>query len=523
MVHGLPGEGRVRFGELKPVTERTRQDTASAAAALQLRGITKTFGAVRVLDRVDFDARAGEIHALLGENGAGKSTLMNVLNGIYAADAGVVVLAGAPAAIRSPAQATRAGIGMVHQSFRLVGPFTGRENLRLAASHLAWSEVDRRATDLMARIGLEAPLDVPVARLSMAEQQRIEILKALVLGARMLVLDEPTAVLTDAEADRLLALMRDLAGAGLAIVLITHKLREVMAAGDRVSVLRRGRMVMGGVAVSETSAADLSLAMIGDHVPEPERPERMRRAQLMEARGLSVHRHGVPALRGVDLTVHAGEILGLVGIGGNGQRELAEAILGLCPAEGQIWLDGRQVSEEGVAARRALGLRYVPADRRQDALAPNMPVADNLVAAAVQRGEFGRWALHPSAVRARADRLIGAFAIAGAPRGGRRPVRLLSGGNAQKVVLARELDPAARLIVAHSPTQGLDVSAQAFVHSELLRAVGGGAGVLLISEDLEEIMRLADRIAVISRGRISTGAQPRPSREDLGELMLGHA
>lgn len=497
---------------------------APVAPALQLRGITKTFGTTRVLDAVDFDARSGEIHALLGENGAGKSTLMNVLSGIYAADAGTVVLAGVPTGITSPAAATRAGIGMVHQHFRLVGPFTGRENLRLAARHLAWSDVDARAGDMMRRTRLDAPLDVPVARLSVAERQRIEILKALVLGARMLILDEPTAVLTDAEADRLLDLMRDLAGTGLAIVFITHKLREVAAAGDRVSVLRRGRMVLGGAPVAGVSVGDLSLAMIGTRVADLQRrTEGQTHAPLLDLRGLGVRRDGVDTLRQVDLVVRTGEILGLAGVGGNGQRELAEAILGLCPSDGQIWLDNRPLTGTTTAKRRARGLRYIPADRPGDALATNGSIAENLMAAAVQRGGLGRTVIRPALMRAHADRLIAAFGIAGAPKGGRRPVRLLSGGNAQKVVLARELDPDARLIVAHSPTQGLDVAAQAFVHGELIRAAAGGAGVLLISEDLEEIMRLSDRIAVISRGRICAGAVPRPSRTEIGALMLGHA
>lgn len=523
MEHGLPRRRRGRVRQLTGVEDRKSPGAALPAPALQLKGITKTFGTARVLDSVDFDLRQGEIHALLGENGAGKSTLMNVLTGIYAADAGAISLAGQPAQIRSPAAATRAGIGMVHQHFRLVGPFTGRENLRLAARAMTWDEVDAKGDEQMREVGLEVPLDIPVARLSIAEQQRIEILKALVLGARILVLDEPTAVLTDAEANRLLSLMRELADAGHAIVFITHKLREVMSAGDRVSVLRRGRMVLSGALISGVDAEALSVAMIGESLSSPDRPATSPGDIRLELRGLSVVRSGVEAIRQVDLSVRAGEVLGLAGVGGNGQRELAEAILGLSPSEGQIWLDNATLSVADTAERRRRGMRYIPADRRQDALALNGSIADNLMAAAVCRGEFGQWVLRPGQLAAGANALIDLFDIAGAPKGGGRPVRLLSGGNAQKVVLARELDGDARLIVAHSPTQGLDVAAQAYVHSELMRAAANGAAVILISEDLEEILNLSDRIEVMSRGRVHAGPSPRPTRTEIGQMMLGHA
>lgn len=496
---------------------------ATTAPALALRGITKTFGTARVLDSVDFDLQHGEIHALLGENGAGKSTLMNVLAGIYSADEGHIELSGRIAEIRSPADAIQAEIGMVHQHFRLVGPFTGRENLRLAARGLPWETVDAKSAQLMREVGLDAPLDTPVAGLSVAEQQRIEILKALILGARVLVLDEPTAVLTDIEADRLLALMQELAGAGHAIVFITHKLREVMRAGDRVSVLRRGKMVLEGGAVAGMDGGALSLAMIGESVAAPERAAAKAGETRLELRGLSVWRGGLEVVRKVDLTVRAGEILGLAGVGGNGQRELAEAVLGLCQSDGEVWLDNQPLTNAGTAERRRRGMRYIPADRRQDGLSLNSSIADNLMAAAVRRGDLGRWMLNPARLSSGAVTLIDQFSIAGAPAGGRRPVRLLSGGNAQKVVLARELDNGARLIVAHSPTQGLDVAAQAFVHSELLRVASEGAAVLMISEDLEEILTLSDRIEVISRGQVHAGRTPRPSRTEIGEMMLGHA
>ncbi|WP_428924943.1 ABC transporter ATP-binding protein [Marinibacterium sp. SX1] len=528
-----------------------------AVAALRICGASKSFGDHRVLDAVDFTLAAGEVHALLGENGAGKSTLMNILSGIYRADAGRIEIDGAPARIAGPGAAVALGIGMVHQNFKLVMPFTGRENLHLAAAGLPVrprrAVVDAQIAalvDRLSRSGLDGALDRPVAALSVAEQQRVEILKALLLGARILVLDEPTAVLTDAEADGLLALVRDLAAQGHAIIFITHKLREVMAAGDRVSVLRRGRMVLARRPVEDVTRAELSRAMIGaqgvaavarpgrpdpacdqatDQVPDRGDRERddnwCRRPgdrALLELEGLSVAEGGARYVSDARLVLRPGEIHGLAGVGGNGQRELAEAIMGLRGATGGLRLDGAPLDGLDVAGRRARGLRYVPADRSADALAPNLSLAENLGATALRAGDHGRVLVSARAMRARAAGLIGRFAIAGATGGGRRPVRLLSGGNAQKVVLARELDDAARLILAHSPTRGLDVAACAFVHGQLAAAAARGAGVLLISEDLEEILALSDRISVISRGRIGTSADGRPDRARIGELMLGH-
>ena len=517
------------MNSLQVLNEEAAPASTGAATALRIIGVSKSFGDAKVLDQVDFDLRRGEIHALLGENGAGKSTLMNVLAGIYAADAGQIEVDGSPASVHSPAASIALGIGMVHQHFRLVMPFTGRENVRLAAgavSDLAdWAAVDARIDEVLARIGLTVSLDVPVSTLSVAEQQRIEILKVLTLGARILVLDEPTAVLTDAESDRLLALMRDLAASDHSIIFITHKLREVMAAGDRVSTLRQGRMVLSGRAVTDVSSNELSIAMIGDQdLSVPSRDDNELGAPLLQLSDVDVAGDGGFSVRGADLTVHSGEILGLAGVGGNGQRELAEVILGLRSiSTGRIMLADAEINRETVADRRALGLRYVPSDRNSDALALNAPLADNLAATAVRTGALGRYLVSPARIRKHALELIDAFGIAGATAGGRRPVRLLSGGNAQKVVLARELDLEAKLIIAHSPTRGLDVAACRYVHDRLIEATARGAGVLLISEDLEEILALADHIHVISRGVIATSNGGKPGREDIGALMLGHA
>jgi simple sugar transport system ATP-binding protein len=511
------------------------QSLSTTAPALDMRGVVKRFGETVVLDAVDFDLRRGEVHALLGENGAGKSTLMNLLAGIYAADAGTVRVNGAEVALRGPAAAAALGIGMVHQHFRLAAPFTGRENIRLAAGVLpalrARDAVDRRiaqvlADTALAEVGRPMPLDTPVGGLAVADRQRIEILKALVLGARILVLDEPTAVLTDAEAEGLLALVRRLAAADHAVVLITHKLREVMAAGDRVSVLRRGRMVLAGVQAAQVTPDALSAAMIGT-TQSPAQPAAARTPgpSLLTIAGLDVAGDaGGEAVRGIDLTIRAGQIAGIAGVGGNGQSELAEVLIGLRAATaGSIRLAGEALTQAGIAARRDAGLRYIPSDRSEWALAPNATLDDNLSADAIRRGALGRWLISSRRIHAHGERLTRLFGIAGAAAGGRRPVRLLSGGNAQKVVLARELDEGARLIVAHSPTRGLDVAACAYVHERLTAAAARGAGVLLISEDLEEILALSDTIAVMSRGRLATTPGARPDRTQIGALMLGHA
>ena len=494
---------------------------------LTMEGITKTFGGVPVLDDVSLALAAGEVHALLGENGAGKSTLMNVLAGIYAADAGEIRIGRAPVHIRRPADATAHGIGMVHQHFRLVAGFTASENLLLAASGRAGiTSTKVAATQLREmgdRIGLAVRPDTPIRDLSIAERQRVEILKVLVVGARILILDEPTAVLTDQEAEGLLALVRTLAGQGLAIVLITHKLREVIAAGDRVSVMRKGRITLAGVAATGLDRAMLAQAMMGESPPPVARAARRPGAVRLAVRGLAVRRaNGSRSVDGVSLSLRSGEIVGVAGVGGNGQQELADALVGLLPAEhGEIRLEGANVTGAGVWARRRLGLRYVPSDRSGLALVGDLSVTDNLALSGVRAGRYGRFGLARGAMRCAAQATIGEFAIAGATPG--REARLLSGGNAQKLVLARELAAGVAVLVAHSPTRGLDVAACAFVHAMLGRAAAGGAAILLISEDLEEVLALSDRVLVMSRGRIAGERGADSSRAEIGALMLGHA
>ncbi|MFO1069741.1 MAG: ATP-binding cassette domain-containing protein [Geminicoccaceae bacterium] len=500
---------------------------SSPSPLLSMKGIAKAFGGRPVLQAVDFDLFAGEVHALLGENGAGKSTLMNVLAGVYAADAGEIRLDGGPVAIRRPADAAALGIGMVHQHFRLVAGFTAAENLLLAAAGrngiVTAADAARRLLELGARTGLEVRPDAVVGAVSIAERQRVEILKVLAIGARILVLDEPTAVLTDGEAETLLELVRSLARQGLAIVLISHKLREVTATADRVSVMRAGRMVVAGRPAAGMDAAALAQAMVGEAPPPPRRGGRTPGPVRLEVEDLRVVRaDGVAAVDGVGLAVRSGEILGVAGVGGNGQSELAEALLGLLePAGGRIRLEGSDITRAPVARRRDLGLRLVPADRGRLALLGELSVADNLALTGVRGGRFGRWLVDGRAMRANAESAIARFAVAGATPA--RAARLLSGGNAQKLVLARELGHGLEVLVAHSPTRGLDVQACAAIHAGLLDAAAAGAAILLISEDLEEVLALSDRIVVMSRGRIAGEVPQAGAREAIGSLMLGHA
>ena len=492
-----------------------------------MEGIGKSFGGRPVLQDVSFALARGEIHALLGENGAGKSTLMNVLAGIYAPDAGRIRVAGREERIRRPRDAARLGIGMVHQHFRLVADFTAAENLCLAGDGRAGlatvPEAAARLRELGLATGLAVRPEIAVRDLSIAEQQRVEILRVLAVGARILVLDEPTAVLTDQEADGLLAVVCGLAAEGLAIVLITHRLREVVSAADRVSVMRGGRMVASALPTRGLDAARLAREMTGEAPPAVSRRPGAAGAVRLAAEGLGVGRgDGAMAVDGLSLAVRAGEILGVAGVGGNGQQELADALIGLAPvARGRVLLDGADVTSWRIWSRRRHGLHYVPSDRSRLALVGDLPVADNLALSDVRAGRFGRLLLARRRIREAAASAIAAFGIAGATPG--RAARLLSGGNAQKLVLARELHERVRVLVAHSPTRGLDVAACAFVHGVLARTAAAGAAILLISEDLDEILGLSDRVVVMSRGRIVGERGANPSRAEIGALMLGHA
>jgi len=502
----------------------------AAAPLLEARGIVKRFRAVVANDAVDFTLRAGEVHALVGENGAGKTTLMNVCYGLERPDAGVVYVRGRPVALRRPADALRLGIGMVHQHFMLVPVFTVLENVVLGVEpHGPAGALDRRAARarlraLGERHALPVDPDARVEDLAVGQQQRVEILKALYRDARTLILDEPTAVLTPREVDDLFAVLRGLAASGAGIVFITHKLSEALAVADRITVLRRGRVV-ATVRPGDTDAAGLAALMVGRAVAlAPTKPPADPGPPVLQVESLSVRdARGLLAVDGVSFAVRAGEVLGIAGVQGNGQTELVEALAGLRPlVGGTIAWPGVAASRPTPRAIRAGGTAYVPEDRQRDGLVLSFSVADNLVLCAYDAAPFARWGQRDAAaIAAHARALIAAFDVrAPSPA---TPVARLSGGNQQKVILARELSGRVRLVLANQPTRGLDVGSVEGVHQRLLALRAAGAAVLLVSTDLDELRALADRIAVLYRGRlVATLPAATAAPEHLGLLMAGH-
>jgi simple sugar transport system ATP-binding protein len=482
-------------------------------------------------DGVDLEVRAGEVHALLGENGAGKSTLSNVLTGLYRPDAGSIELWGEPVELHSPRDAIEAGVGMVHQHFRLVPTFTVAENVALGErGPFRRRQAEERVRELGRRHGLPVDPTARVWQLSVGQQQRVEILKALARDARVLILDEPTAVLTPQEAEVLFGVLRGMAAEGRAIVFISHKLDEVVAVSDRVTVLRDGRSV-ATVDTGGTTTRELARLMVGREVVlRTARPERAEGTAAFADRPDALRLAGVEArddrgdeaLRAVDLTVRAGEILGVCGVAGNGQRELAEVVAGMRRVEaGTVEVAGRALPSPDPRAARRAGVAHVPQDRLRTGTAPSLAVEDNLAltayrAAPLSSGPFVR----RQRIRSRAQELMGRFDVKATGPGS--PVRLLSGGNVQKVLLARELSAEPALLIAASPTRGLDVGAIEQVRQLLVETAASGVGVLLISEDLDEILDLSDRIAVLYEGRVA-GIVDRPDADatELGFLMGG--
>jgi simple sugar transport system ATP-binding protein len=498
-----------------------------AEVVLRLVGITKRFGSLAANDAIELELRRGEVLALLGENGAGKTTLMSILFGHYVADAGAVLVAGgdgrlAPLPPGSPRAALEAGIGMVHQHFTLAGNLSALDNIVLGTEPL-WRWRQDRATararllGLMRGAGLEVPLDAAVAELSIGEAQRVEILKALYRDARILILDEPTAVLTPQEAERLFATLRSLAGQGLAVVFISHKLGEVMALSDRVVVLRGGRKV-AEAATAEASRARLAELMVGRPVPE-----RRREPLPPGPRGLELEALRARGLEPVDLVVHAREIVGIAGVSGNGQAALSGLLAGLVtPTDGAIRLFGEPWPAGGPAALIAAGVGRIPEDRSREGVVGDMSVAENLLLEDRADPAFQRHGLlRRREIRRHASEVLAAHDVR--CEGPSATTRLLSGGNVQKLVLGRALERRPRLIIASQPTRGLDVGAVAYVHGRLLEARAAGAAILLISEDLDELLALADRIAVIFRGRLGPALPTAQlTLRRLGLMMAGH-
>ncbi|XAH23757.1 ABC transporter ATP-binding protein [Xylophilus sp. GW821-FHT01B05] len=502
--------------------------------ALLLQGIHKSFDGFVALADAHFAARWGEVHALLGENGAGKSSLMNIAAGLYAPEAGTLLVDDNPVRLAGPSDAARHRIGMVHQHFKLVAPFSVAENILLSVpvDDEDVSSYRQRLARIRAAIltqahalGFEIDPDQRVDRLSVAEQQRVEILKVLLAGARILILDEPTAVLTDTEAARLLQTVQALARRqGTAVVLVTHKMADVKRYADRVTVMRGGRTI-ATLDPRETPEAELVRLTVGEALPPPARAQTTRGAARLVLKDLySANAGGPPALDGISLTVHAGEIYGLAGVGGNGQSELAQAIMGLLATQGgSMTLEGfGDLRAATTVQRRELGIAAIPADRYGLALAGALSVAENFGIGQVHAGRYGRAArLDRRRMEAEATAAVKAFDVLGV-RSIRQKAALLSGGNAQKLVIAREFSRNPRLVLAHSPSRGLDVRAGAQVHERLRAARDAGAAVLLISEDLDEVLALADRVGVIVRGRIVGEFNTPVDRQAVGQAMVAH-
>jgi general nucleoside transport system ATP-binding protein len=495
---------------------------------LEMCGITKRFPGVLANDRIDFDVRAGEVHALLGENGAGKSTLMKILYGLYHPDEGQILLNGLPVTIDSPNDSINLGIGMIHQHFMLVQTLTVVENvaLGLASSRGLLTDLDRvakRIEDLAEIYGLKIDPSAYIWQLSVGQQQRVEIIKALYRGAALLILDEPTAVLTPQEVEELFTIMHQMVKDGHALIFISHKLHEVVEISNRVSVLRDGRKI-GTRPTSETTKQDLANWMVGREVGfSPDRGEVERGEVRLKLENVSCSSdRGTPGLRSVSLEVDSGEILGIAGVSGNGQRELAEIVTGLRKVTaGKVLLEGEDVTGLMPADLTDRMLSYIPEERMKDGMIKDFTVAENMVLREHQKYPFSRYGfLDLGEIARHSSGLISRFQVKTPSR--ETLAKNLSGGNIQKVVIARELSRNPRVIIAAQPTRGLDIGATEYVRQQLIEQRKEGIAILLISEDLDEILALSDRIAVLYEGQIMEILdRDEATPEKLGLLMAG--
>ena len=497
--------------------------------AVRMSGVVKRFPGVVANDGVEFEVRKGEVHALLGENGAGKSTLSNILTGLYRPDEGTIELNGVPTVFASPKAALDAGIGMVHQHFRLVEPFSVAENVVLGNPETPFiidtDSIDVRVAELAKRYDMAVDPKARIWQLSVGEQQRVEILKVLYRGAQVLILDEPTAVLTPIEAEALFKTLRAMTAEGRTVIFISHKLDEVMSVSDRITVLRGGRTV-GTVDTKSTSTRELASMMVGRSV-EFTRVTRRNPAKLSDV-VLSLTEicgdddRGRQALHNINVTVARGEIVGVAGVAGNGQRELAEVIAGMRTATaGSVVVGGVAVPNGKAREAIAGGVAHVPEDRLHTGLAAGHSVEDNMALKSYRTPLLSRFGmLKRNVISTQASDLVTKYDVK--TPGTTTPVRLLSGGNVQKVLLAREFSTNPKVLVAASPTRGLDVGAIETVRTRLVEAADDGVGILLISEDLEEIMSLADRIVVMYEGALVADIPAtEATREQIGLLMGG--
>jgi len=504
------------------------------AAALELSGIRKSFGEFAALNDAQLSAEFGEVHALLGENGAGKSSLMNVAAGLYSPDAGSIRIAGVERRFSGPREATMWGVGMIHQHFKLVKRFTVVENVLLANPRGAFRSgkkaIEREVREQADMLGFALDPARRVDTLSIAEQQRVEIIKVLVAGAKILILDEPTAVLTEGEAQRMLATVREIAARGAAVILVTHKLRDVKAFAHRVTIMRAGSTIATLDAAGATGH-ELTRLMVGSNIVIPSRSSKPAgEPRLIVTRLASDDGQGHAPLTDATFLVRAGEIYGIAGVGGNGQTELAETLVGgRRPKRGTIEIreSGSEtpirVTSATTRERRDLGVAAIPADRQTSGLASSLSIVDNFAIGFVHTGRFGSPVrVDRTAMRCATKSAIVEFDVQGV-RSLNQRAALLSGGNAQKLILARELSREPSIIIAHSPSRGLDVRANAAVSQRLLAAREAGAAVLLISEDLDEVLGIADRIGVMTRGRIVAEFDAPADRHAVGRAMLDHA
>jgi ABC-type uncharacterized transport system ATPase subunit len=508
----------------------SEQSPGGPRPVLELRAITKKFGPVVANDRVDFDLLPGEVHALLGENGAGKSTLMSVLYGLYSPTSGEILVDGTPVSIGSPNDAIAVGIGMVHQHFMFIPVMTVAENITLGNEPvrggplgvLDRTEARKRVQELSDRFGLDVDPDARIEDVSVGMQQRVEILRALYRGARILVLDEPTAVLTAQEIRDLIVVLQRLKSEGTSIVFISHKLTEVLEVADRITALRRGK-VTGTVAAQGATEQSLARMIVGrDVVFTVEKDAHTPGSPVLEVEDVHVlDDRLLEAVRGSTLSVHAVEIVALAGVDGNGQTELVQAITGIrVPTSGSIRVEGTEIAGAGVRAATRAGVAHIAEDRHKVGLVLPFTLAENLALRGYRQPPLSRRGLlRLGAIFSLAKRLIGAFDVRGGGPGAHASA--LSGGNQQKLVIAREIDSAPKLLVAHQPTRGLDVGAIEFVHSRLIEQRDSGRAVLLVSLESEEVRSLADRILVIFDGRIVAEFPPDASEEELGIAMTG--
>ncbi|MDO4681008.1 MAG: ABC transporter ATP-binding protein [Aerococcus sp.] len=504
------------------------QEQTHGTYAIEMQGISKRFGNKYANKNIDLAVKKGEIHALLGENGAGKSTLMNILSGLLAPTTGTIHINGKPVSMKSAQEAQALGIGMVHQHFMLIDDFTVTENIMLGSEMTKGGLLDRQSssemiTKLSEQYHLQVDPKLKVRDISVGMQQRAEILKVLYRGADILILDEPTAVLTPQEINELMQTLRHLADDGKTILLITHKLKEIKAVADRCTIIRAGEKIQT-VNVSETDEGELARLMVGRPVDlHVAKPTGTKTHPILEVKDLVVHdSRKLPAVNGVSFTLNGGEILGLAGVDGNGQGHLIETIAGMrTPESGSITINGKDISYCNPKQVLDEGIGYIPEDRQKEGLTLPLSVAENLVLKTYNKAPYSEkgW-LHPGAIKEHAMEMIKNYDIRGAEP--ETPAASLSGGNQQKVIFARELSLNPEVLIAAQPTRGLDVGAVEGVYHELVNERNKGRAILLMSLELDEILALSDRIAVISRGKLSAIVDPKTTNEEeLGLLMAG--